>query len=114
MAKVAWWMSLFVALCNLVVVFSCLYAFFFMDKHSIMTALITFQFLSALQIFWLCWKLLFTIKIRGNDNDQDDDFQTNKVQDEKMKDNDDDYKANNVQEKKIPDEKTPDGQVDVQ
>lgn len=30
-----------------------------------------------------------------------------------MKDNDDDYKANEVQEKKIPDEKTPDGEVEV-
>ena len=30
-----------------------------------------------------------------------------------MKDNDDDYKANEVQEKKIPDEKTPNGEVEV-
>ena len=74
MARIAWWMSLSVALCNLVVVISCVYAYIFMDKHNIMTSLITFQFLSALQIFWLCWKLLFTIKIYGRNNETDDDY----------------------------------------
>ena len=75
-------MSLFVAISNMVVVISCLYAFISMDKYHIMTALIAFQFLSALQIFRICWKMLFIIKISSRTNDEDDDYKSNEVQKE--------------------------------
>ena len=72
-ARIAWWSTLFVLLVNVVVVLSCLYAYIFVDHRNIMTPLITFQLLSALQIFVLCWKMLKKIS-SSMKNDADDEF----------------------------------------
>ena len=90
-ARLFWWMILLVLLINGIVAISCIYAYIAVDKRAIMTPLITFQLLSALQIFFICWKMLSSLKpLREDPNNGDDAFE----------------KADDKSENKTPGEKT--------